>query len=283
MPRAYLGSIGVLNLKLVLEHDHVPLALLVLHLGLESGAEGVEEVASRDDLLGLGEEADPPESGQDALLLRLGRERGLGLDGRDERSLVGRLGTERALGDLGPRERSRALGEEVDRRLVQEADVDEGFDEGRETLVPEGAADDRLGLGDLVELAERSRVAVRVGDERESRVDVVRLRVLHQVLAVDLDELALRVQLGRVEEGEEDTARRPRELVAEGVVGRFGSGETAAVRDEGLDLAAGAVDLVNSLDGVQVVDLAANCQRFVGGPLPRPKQADSHPGQDQSR
>ena len=64
-----LGSVLVLNLKLVLQHDHIPLALLVLHLRLESSAKRIEKISSSLDRLG-GEETDPSESGNDSLFLR---------------------------------------------------------------------------------------------------------------------------------------------------------------------------------------------------------------------
>lgn len=57
----------------MLEHDHIALSVLVLHLGLERGAESIEEVAARSSLVG-GEETDPAEARDDALLLGGGRE-----------------------------------------------------------------------------------------------------------------------------------------------------------------------------------------------------------------
>ena len=78
-----LGAILVLNLKLVLQHDHVPLSLLVLHLGLERRAEGVQEVATGGDG-GVGEETDPSESRDDALLLGGGGEDGEGGNASEE-------------------------------------------------------------------------------------------------------------------------------------------------------------------------------------------------------
>jgi hypothetical protein len=143
----------------------------------------------------------------------------------------------------------------LERRVVKEPKVDENLDKLGETLVTEGTTNDGLGFRNVVELAEGSRVAVGVANEGEGGVDVVRLGVLHQVLAVDFDELTLLVELGRVEEGEEDTARGPGELVTEGVVGGSGGGETTAVRKETGDLAAGLVNLVDGFDGVEVVDL----------------------------
>lgn len=64
----FLGTVLVGDAKLVLEHDKIALALLVLHLLLERGTEGVEGVAAGLDLL-VGEETDPLETGDDAILL----------------------------------------------------------------------------------------------------------------------------------------------------------------------------------------------------------------------
>lgn len=58
----------------MLQHDHVTLALLVLHLGFQSGAKGVKEVSAGGRLLGGGEEADPAETGDDTLFFRGGGE-----------------------------------------------------------------------------------------------------------------------------------------------------------------------------------------------------------------
>jgi hypothetical protein len=115
--------------------------------------------------------------------------------------LVGSGSTKSTLGDLVPGERLGAGSEVLERRVVEETKVDEDLDELGETLVTEGTANDSLGFGDVVELAEGSRVAVGVADEGEGGVDVVGLGVLHQVLAIDLNELTLLVELGRVEEG----------------------------------------------------------------------------------
>ena len=58
-------AIGPLNNELVLEHDEITFALLVLHEIFKTGAESVEEVACTG-LDGLrGEETDPPEALKD--------------------------------------------------------------------------------------------------------------------------------------------------------------------------------------------------------------------------
>lgn len=249
--RARLGlAVGVLDLELVLQHDHVALLAFVLHLLLEGGAQRVERVAARRDGL-VREEADPRQPRQDAALL-LGRvEGGLGENCRLEVGLAGGLGAHDGLRGLAPAHR---LAEDVERSLGQEAGLDEGADELREALVAQGATDDGLSLRDAVLLLEGGGVAVGVGDEGVARVDVVWLGGAHQVLAGDVDDLAVLPVLGVVAQGEQHTARRPAELVAQRVVAGLGSREAAAVGQEGLDLAAGAVDLLDRLDGVQVVD-----------------------------
>ena len=59
---------------------------------------------------------------------------------------------------------------------------------------------------------------------------------------------------GRVPQGEEDTTRRPRELVSQRVTRVLGGGEATAVREERNDLSALGVDLVDHLDSVKMVD-----------------------------
>ena len=93
-----------------------------------------------------------------------------------------------------------------------------------------------LRLRNIVVLAERHRVAVRVRDERERGSDVVRLGDAHQVLAPHVDLLPVREVRRRVEQREQAAARRPRELVSERVAGALGRWETATVRMELLDL-----------------------------------------------
>lgn len=244
------GAIGVLNLELVLEHDQVALALLELHLLLKSGAEGVERVAAGGDGL-IREETDPAEPAEDTLLVLGGLEGGLGEDGGLEVGLAGRSSTDDLLGGLLP---GGLLAQALARSVVKETDVDESLDELREALVTESATDDGLSLGNVVALFVNGRVAVRVGDESIAGVDEVGLGHLHEVLALNLDDLAILPPLARVAESEQDTARRPGELVTERVVGVLGGGETTAVGQERENLAAGLVDLIDGLNGVQVVD-----------------------------
>lgn len=250
------GAVGVLDLELMLEHDQVALALLELHLLLESGAEGVERVAAGGDGL-VGEETDPAETAEDALLVLGGLEGGLGEDGGLEVGLAGGSGTDDLLGGLLP---GGLLAQALAGGVVKETNVDESLDELREALVTESATDDGLSLGDVVTLLVDSRVAVGVGDESVAGVDEVGLGHLHEVLALNLDNLAILPPLAGVAESEQDTARRPGELVAERVVGILGGGKTTTVGEEGEDLAASLVDLVDGLDGVQVVDTGVKLQ-----------------------
>lgn len=58
----------------------------------------------------------------------------------------------------------------------------------------------------------------------------------HELVTSDGDDLVVVIEGRVVKEGEENSARRPAELVAERVVGAFGSWETTAVGQELLDL-----------------------------------------------
>lgn len=236
-----LLTVLVLNAELVLQHDHVTLVRLVLHLPLQSSAQGVKRVTTGSDLL-VGEEADPAETAEDTVALLVVGERGLGRDRPGEILLARRSGAQDLAGSLLPGDGGV---EEVSALIAQEADVDEALNHLREALVAQSAADDSLGFGDLVVLAEGGGVAVGVAEEGEARVDEVGLGGGHELGAVDRDGLAVLVELGGVAEGEEHAAAGPGELVAQGVVGVFGGGETTAVRQEGVDLAALGVDLVS--------------------------------------
>lgn len=231
----------MLNAKLVLQHDHVTLVGLVLHLPLQSSAEGVERVTTGSDLL-VGEEADPAETAEDTVTLLVVGERGLGRDRPGEVLLVRGSSTQDLAGSLLPGDGGV---EEVSALIAQEANVDETLDHLGEALVAQGAADDGLGFRDLVALAEGGGVAVGIAEEGEAWVDEVGLGGGHELGAVDGDGLAVLVELGGVAEGEENAAAGPGELVTQGVVGVLGGGETTAVREEGVDLAALGVDLMS--------------------------------------
>lgn len=240
----------MLDVELVLEHDHVTLTGPVLHLLLEGSAEGIQRVAAGSGLL-IGEEADPAQAGEEAVPLLVVGERGLGLHGSDEVRLGGRGGAQDLAGSFFP---GGGAVEDGVGLVLQEADVDEDLDHLRETLETEGTADDGLGLGDLVALAEGGRVTVGVADEGEAGVDEVWLSIGHQIGTVNADDLAVLVDLGGVAQSQQDSAAGPGELVAQRVVGALGGGETTAEGDEAGDLAAGSVDLGDGLDGVQVVN-----------------------------
>lgn len=221
-----LLAILVLNLELVLQHDQITLTLLILHLLLESSAQSIERVTTGSDLL-VTEEADPAETGDDAVAVIVVSEGSLGGDGPLEVLLGGRSGAEDLLRGLLPGNR----GVEVLAALVgQEANVNQNLDHLREALVTEGAADDGLGFGDVVALPVGAGVAVGVGDEGKARVDEVGLGRGHQVGAGDTEFLAVLVELGSVAESKEDTAAGPAELVAQRVVGAFGGGWLKGVR-----------------------------------------------------
>ena len=111
-----------------------------------------------------------------------------------------------------------------------------------------------MGLGDVVALAVRGRVAIRVGDKGVGRVDKVWFRSGHELATLDVDFLAVGVEAGSVAESEQDATRRPGEFIPERVIGALGGGQAAAVGEEGKDTAAGSVDFGDGLDGVEMVD-----------------------------
>ena len=98
--------------------------------------------------------------------------------------------------------------------LVQESKLNKSLNESRESLVSKSSTNDGLSFRNEVLLLEGGGVSVGVSDEGEGGGDEVGLGVSHQVLSVDFDELSLRIQSSRVEEGEENTAGRPREFVS---------------------------------------------------------------------
>lgn len=240
----------MLNLELVLEHDEITLTLLELHLLLESGTKGVERVTAGGNLL-VREETDPAKATQDTLLILRGVKCGLGDNSLLKVGSAGRLGTNNDLGGLVP---GNGLRESLLSGVVKEANLDQDPDELRESLVSESTSDDGLSLGDVVALLVGGRVSVRVGDEGEAGVDEVGLGGAHQVLGGNIGDLAVLVVSGGVSQGEEDTAGRPGELVSERVARDLGGGETTAVAEERQNLSALGVDLLDRLDGVQVVN-----------------------------
>lgn len=257
-------TVGGLDFELMLKHDHVALSGSVGALLLESGAERVKGVTS--DLRSLlggsatdsdgglrGEEVEPSETTDDGLFLLCRLERDLGLDSGNKVGFGSGGGTDHLGGDLGPGSVG-VVGKEVLGLLVEKAELDESKDELGEALVSESATDDSLGLGDVVPLLEGGRVTVGVSDKGESRVDVEALSSSHELVTGDGELLAILPELGSVAERKEDTTRRPGELVAERVVSSLGSGQTTTVGEEGLDLAALSVNIIDGLDGVEVVE-----------------------------
>lgn len=112
---------------------------------------------------------------------------------------------------------------------VEPLEGNERLDELGETLVTETTTDDGLRLRDVVKLAEGSRVAVGVCNESKGGGDIVWLRVRHELGTSDRDLLVRFVVRSVVKQREEDTARRPGELVSERVVTAVGGRETTAV------------------------------------------------------
>src|SRR5690606_18604904 len=165
---------------------------------------------------------------KNALLLRLGRENSLLLDGGDEILLL-LAGEVENLCESGFPGKIAAGLEVVLLLIREEANVDENLDKLGETLVPEGATDNSLRLGDVVAFLVWGRVAIGVGNESISRVDEVGLGSLHEFRSVNLDNLAVLVELCTVAESEEDAAGGPRELVSKRVVAVFGGRETTTV------------------------------------------------------
>lgn len=83
----YLRPISPLDVELVLEHDQIPLARLVLHETLQPRAESIQQVPSAHFRDVVGEETDPSETGNDTSRLRLVRELGDRLDLLDENAI----------------------------------------------------------------------------------------------------------------------------------------------------------------------------------------------------
>lgn len=127
-------------------------------------------------------------------------------------------------------------GQKVLSSIVQETDIDQSLDELGETGIAKGAAEDGVGLGDVVALLVGGRVAVGVTDKGEGGVDRDGLGRVHEVVARVLDNVAILVEFGVVLQGQEHAAGGPGELVAERVVGGLGGRETTAVGQEGKNL-----------------------------------------------
>ena len=128
----------MLDEELVLQHDHVALALGVLHLLLEASAQAVERGAAGVDLLVGAEQVEPAQTGEDALLLVVVGELGLALDGPVKVLLGVTTGAQDLCGGLSPGDGSL---EEVVLLGGEEAEAGQSLDEGRVALVAKGATD----------------------------------------------------------------------------------------------------------------------------------------------
>jgi hypothetical protein len=112
---------------------------------------------------------------------------------------------------------------------IEPLEGNERLDELGEALVTESATDDGLRLRDIVKLAEGSRVTVGVCNESKGGCDIVWLRVRHELGTGNIDLLVIVIVRSIVKQREQDTARRPGELVSERVVAAVGGRETTAV------------------------------------------------------
>ena len=83
----------MLDAKLVLQHDEIPLIGPILHLLLELGTQSVESIPARGDLV-VREDTDPTETGENAAAFFAARERRLGCNGGLEVILSGRAHAE---------------------------------------------------------------------------------------------------------------------------------------------------------------------------------------------
>lgn len=187
----------------MLEHDEITLALLVPHQSFQLCTEGIQQVlSSRSDFLGQ-EQPDPSEARYNASALAFVGELAHRLDAGYERAewvvnnellkvcryspLRRVISTDGLLGDLSPREircQPLLLGG------VEEAQVNQSLDEFGESLVAQSAANDGLGLRNVVKLAEGDRVAVGVGHKGERGGDEVCLGVFHEVASNNIELLA---------------------------------------------------------------------------------------------
>ena len=244
----------------VLEHDHVALTRFVGALALQIHAQRVEQVArATGELLRqatdldrlVREQAEPAHAAQDELRIFVVLERTAFTHSTNQGCLVRGARADETCSELRPRQVFG--GEPVLRTFIKEAQTHQREHQLWEALVPKRAANALFSLRDAVPLAEWRRIAVRVCDEGKRRHDVVWSSCRHQVEATDGVCLVALDELGRVPQSQQDAARRPRELVAEWVRRSLWRREPAAVREERLDLATCIVDVLDGLDGIQMV------------------------------
>ena len=131
----------------VLQEDEIALAVFVGHFLLQGRAEGVEGGGAGSYCFG-GEEADPAETGEDAVFFVGVFEVGFGGDGPGEVLLGGGGGSEDFGGGFFPGRGCRGGFEEVVGFLGEETHVYEDADEFGEAFVSECTAGDCLGFWD---------------------------------------------------------------------------------------------------------------------------------------
>lgn len=129
------------------------------------------------------------------------------------------LNAEQLRDDLDPSDGSSTLGEVVDLSIGHQPNFLPGGDDFAEASVPHSTSAKVLNTFQTVELPEDGRVSVGIGDEVVRGSEIIRLGCAHEVLAGNLNDLAVLEVLAVVVEGHEDTDRGPRELVPEGIVG----------------------------------------------------------------
>ena len=229
----------MLDTKLVLKHDKVPLSGAVLHLLLEFSTQSIERGSTWSDLV-IGEETNPAKTSKDTTTFFAAGKGSLGSNGRLEVTNGRRRHAEDLLRGLLPGDRGV---QEVSRLIAQKANIDYGLDHLRESLVTEGTTDDCLGFGNSVTFTERCRVTVRVCNEGETGINVVGLCGAHQVRASNTDNLSILVELGIVAESKENTTAGPGEFITQWIIRIFSSRKSSTVRDKRCDLAPSGVNL----------------------------------------
>lgn len=94
--------------------------------------------------------------------------------------LRGVLASQKMLPDLRPRD---SLFEPRLLLRVKPSEFEQGLEEKRVAYVAQGATNDRAGLGDIVVLAKRKRVAIGVSDQVITVEDMIRISVAHKFSA----------------------------------------------------------------------------------------------------
>ena len=215
----------------MLQHDKVTLSYLVFHQTLQSSTQRIKKVPGPRLHFLRREEPDPSESGYDSTGFEFIGEFNRLLDTRDK--IAGRVlnlnsmitsapyarfrsgrSTDGLLGNLRP---GQVAGQPLLDGGVEPTKVNKSLDELWEALVPHSPANHRLSFRDIIPFPERDRVTVGIGDKRVSGRDEVRLSDAHELATRNIELLPARNVRGRVQEGKQNTPRRPREFVTEGV------------------------------------------------------------------